>query len=634
MTRSKKWLSFIVVLLAASGLFAAQPYHKMLVVGNSLTYHVESPDIGWYGNWGMAATSQANDFAHLVHAGLQSDQGDIALTLELGAIRGEGAMVVDPPDGTDPWTLLLPTDADLVIIQLGDNYWYTSNLTHLQNQFAAMVADFKAQANNPDVFCISTWGSSTEKDAAMRAGAESSGARWISISGLINVAGNQAFDQYDNWGVGWHPSDQGMSAIAGIVTTAVRDASPYYFAQRWTEQVSGGAMLYGGNQLNGHMLAGQINGGVQQWATIPLNIQDPCNPVPDTALFAQYSGGAKSAVVIGNFIFYTADGDPVGEVGIGRMNLDGTNVQALKNPGATNPESLATDGAKLFTDNGVNLGYVHGYSFDPNDPNGFNPTQDWVAMTGASDIKGISCYRGNVYAVDSVGGSVYEIDGQTGAVSTLGTHAGVGGSQAVRFGDTMFIVGADGKIWFYPIENGLLGTGDSTDLGLGALYGLTLRGYQGQAVGYWVTSTGSTISYYGANEVLGGVPGGQFSRSTLNVPYYSGYWSSHLSTNAFLTLEPDGGSPAPSNYAKLSVNWYPRSASMWYANTYGYTPSNMAWVVKADLNSLRGVTAATVSSRCEPCPAWVPLPPRSSVSMWIMSIIGLTGPRAIKAGAC
>jgi FMN phosphatase YigB (HAD superfamily) len=39
---------------------------RVLFIGNSITRHEPAPDIGWYGSWGMAASCEKNDYAHVI----------------------------------------------------------------------------------------------------------------------------------------------------------------------------------------------------------------------------------------------------------------------------------------------------------------------------------------------------------------------------------------------------------------------------------------------------------------------------------------------------------------------------------------------------------------------------------------
>jgi hypothetical protein len=39
---------------------------KVLILGNSITWHPPGPDINWFGNWGMAASAADRDFLSLL----------------------------------------------------------------------------------------------------------------------------------------------------------------------------------------------------------------------------------------------------------------------------------------------------------------------------------------------------------------------------------------------------------------------------------------------------------------------------------------------------------------------------------------------------------------------------------------
>ena len=37
---------------------------RILFLGNSITRHAPAPGLGWYGDWGMAASARQNDYVH------------------------------------------------------------------------------------------------------------------------------------------------------------------------------------------------------------------------------------------------------------------------------------------------------------------------------------------------------------------------------------------------------------------------------------------------------------------------------------------------------------------------------------------------------------------------------------------
>ncbi|MEI6540199.1 MAG: hypothetical protein WCO86_11845, partial [Planctomycetota bacterium] len=47
-------------------MFGSLKADRILVLGNSLTLHGPKAEIGWAGNWGMAASAQDKDYVHLL----------------------------------------------------------------------------------------------------------------------------------------------------------------------------------------------------------------------------------------------------------------------------------------------------------------------------------------------------------------------------------------------------------------------------------------------------------------------------------------------------------------------------------------------------------------------------------------
>ena len=50
---------------------------KVMFFGNSITRHEPNASLGWYGDWGMAASSKEKDFVHLVVKALDEKYGKV-----------------------------------------------------------------------------------------------------------------------------------------------------------------------------------------------------------------------------------------------------------------------------------------------------------------------------------------------------------------------------------------------------------------------------------------------------------------------------------------------------------------------------------------------------------------------------
>ncbi len=179
---------------------------KLLIIGNSITRHGPKADIGWPYECGMAATSEENDFAHLTLERVNAAQPGIAAELSIGRVSDEAHM--------RGFEHLLPTDADLVIIELGDNYRGAANADEFQKPYEEMVAAFKG-GGVKHLFCVGTWGNG-KLDPFIKAAAEKYGATFVQIGHLFADPANRAASEghFTHSGVNWHPGDRGMKAIS------------------------------------------------------------------------------------------------------------------------------------------------------------------------------------------------------------------------------------------------------------------------------------------------------------------------------------------------------------------------------------------------------------------------------------
>ena len=90
--------------------------HHVLCIGNSITYMQQSTNIGWKGDWGMAASKKEKDYVHLLEEKLKKYNSKSTVTC-VNVVRWE----------TKP-TLSIETllkgnieGKDIIIIRLGDN---------------------------------------------------------------------------------------------------------------------------------------------------------------------------------------------------------------------------------------------------------------------------------------------------------------------------------------------------------------------------------------------------------------------------------------------------------------------------------------------------------------------------------
>ena len=189
---------------------------KLLILGNSITHHSPAPEIGWTGDWGMAASAKDRDFVHRL-AGMLEESG---VRVELRE-RNVADFERDPSlPLSDTFADDLAFKPDTVVLRICEN-----TPAERFEDFAAAYEDLiQLFRRDPGcrVFAVGPFWKNDRAEELLSEAADRTGARWVSLASL-HSGEYQALGQFSHAGVAAHPSDKGMEAIARIILAAFRE---------------------------------------------------------------------------------------------------------------------------------------------------------------------------------------------------------------------------------------------------------------------------------------------------------------------------------------------------------------------------------------------------------------------------
>jgi len=179
---------------------------NLLVLGNSITRYGPNPSVGWAGDWGAAAPSEAQDFAHLTESALK-----LPVTVQNVSIETE-------PQA--PLPILSITRSTVVVIELGDNAAFLP-----VPPFAAAYDNLTSLAATSNRFaCTSTWWTYTDIDNVIQQACGAHRGHYVYIGDLRLSPENSdnLVVQFAFWGLNDHPRQWGHEHIAERVISALK----------------------------------------------------------------------------------------------------------------------------------------------------------------------------------------------------------------------------------------------------------------------------------------------------------------------------------------------------------------------------------------------------------------------------
>ena len=196
---------------------------KVLFVGNSITKHGPKKDIDWSGNWGMAASAEANDYVHLVTKALTEKAGVAPEVMVKNIADFERAY-----SGYDIAAKLkeaIEFKADLIILAIGENVpglKTAEDKMKLQASVAALLRALKGD-RKPAILVRSCFWANAAKDEALHQACAAVDGIYVNIGSLSKDEANYARSErpYKHAGVANHPGDKGMAAIAAALVKAL-----------------------------------------------------------------------------------------------------------------------------------------------------------------------------------------------------------------------------------------------------------------------------------------------------------------------------------------------------------------------------------------------------------------------------
>ena len=197
---------------------------RILYLGNSITLHGPAPQIGWTGNFGMAASAEDKDYVHLLTAEIAKSAGarpEIMVRNIADFERGYESYVA-----AEALKKELEFRPDLVVVAIGENVAELKteeDQTKYAAAFAGLLRTLK-QSEQTEIFVRTSFWANQVKDDIMRKAASGAGATLVDLakySGDPSLAAS-AERKIEHAGVAAHPGDKGMKAIADAIFAAMK----------------------------------------------------------------------------------------------------------------------------------------------------------------------------------------------------------------------------------------------------------------------------------------------------------------------------------------------------------------------------------------------------------------------------
>jgi len=187
---------------------------RILFLGNSITRHEPAPEIGWYGDWGMAASSAEKDYVHLCKNAILENYPNAAFCMVQGSVWERSYRGCDFDEYFKDAKDFNP---DVIICLISENITNEDfDADVFIEQFHNLHNYLSGNNKNTKIIVASNFFNNEAKSEAIEAYAEKYNASFVYVSDLIKDKENLA-KGYKHEGIKIHPGDKGMEVIASRI---------------------------------------------------------------------------------------------------------------------------------------------------------------------------------------------------------------------------------------------------------------------------------------------------------------------------------------------------------------------------------------------------------------------------------
>lgn len=215
--------SDVTTVVTKEPVYPDTPISSIMIVGNSIVYHGAKADIGWDGNWGMAASCADSDFVHVI----QREVGKVAskTKVEWSNLGGSFEASWKTYDLTKLSSI---SGRDLLIVKIEENVVPADGTTFTQTELDSFIKRYDAflkalsGTDTQVIVCGGFWPNfGNAINLSLKKFAQKNGYPYVEISDMFSNADYRAI-KFSNQGVANHPSDKGMRVIAQRLLTVIK----------------------------------------------------------------------------------------------------------------------------------------------------------------------------------------------------------------------------------------------------------------------------------------------------------------------------------------------------------------------------------------------------------------------------